>query len=260
MKKLIKTFIILLTAVFVFSACGQADESDHALSKDKKVLKMGTSVDFPPFESRDPEGNFEGFDIELAQMIADELGYELEIQDMSFDGLIGALQSGRVDMVLAGMSATEERRKNVDFSIDYHRSGEMFLSKPDRKLEGIESLEGKTVAVQLGTIQEEGADQLSKEYNFEVKKVDNAGLLLQELLSNRVDAIYMDKQVAVKYIEEHGLFGFDDPTTSSPGMAIAFPKGSDLVDDVNKVLEKLEESGKLQELKDKWELDEVVVE
>ena len=134
------------------------------------------------------------------------------------------------------------------------------MSKPDRKLEGIESLEGKTVAVQLGTIQEEGADQLSKEYNFEVKKVDNAGLLLQELLSNRVDAIYMDKQVAVKYIEEHGLFGFDDPTTSSPGMAIAFPKGSDLVDDVNKVLEKLEESGKLQELKDKWELDEVVVE
>jgi len=252
MKKIISK-LIFLASIFVLAACGQS-------SGDKPVLKMATSADFPPFESRDTNGEFIGFDIDLANIIAEELGYKLEISDQNFDGLIGALQAKRVDMVLAGMSATEKRKKNVDFSKEYHRSGEMFLSLPENKVESLDGLKGKVVGVQLGTIQEEGANELSKEYGFEVKAVDNAAVLIQELLSNRVDVVYMDKQVAKGYMESQGLFGFDDPTTSSPGMAIAFPKGSDLVEKVNKVLEKLEENGKLQELKDKWNLDEVVIE
>ncbi|WP_164670916.1 transporter substrate-binding domain-containing protein [Virgibacillus doumboii] len=248
-------FILLIS---LLAACGSNNESDadaDASSDDsekKETLKMATSADFPPFESRDPEGNFEGFDIDLAHKIADELGYELKIEDMKFDGLIGALQSKRVDMVMAGMSTTEKRRKNVDFSIEYNRSGEMFISKPDSNIGSLEDLEGKMIGVQLGTIQEEGAEVLSKEHGFEVKKVDNANILIQELKSGRIDAAYMDKSVALGYIEEQGFAGFDDPTTSSPGMAVAFPKGSELVDDVNKVLEKLKENGEMQKLKDKW--------
>lgn len=257
MKSSFIKIALFMLFIGLLAACGSNEEkgssgngSDSA--GDKKVLKMATSADFPPFESRDPEGNFEGFDIELAHLIAEKLGYELEIEDMKFDGLIGALQAGRVDMVLSGMSATEKRKKNVDFSMEYHRSGEMFVTKPDASISDLESLKGKTVGVQLGTIQEEGADKLSKEYDFKVKKVDNANVLIQELKSNRIDVAYMDKAVAIGYINEQGLKGFDDPTTSSPGMAIAFPKGSELVDDVNKVLKELEESGKLQDLKDKW--------
>ncbi|WP_449369433.1 ABC transporter substrate-binding protein [Virgibacillus byunsanensis] len=236
-------------------ACGDSnndEDSSTDASQDKEVLKMATSADFPPFESRDTEGNFEGFDIDLAHKIAEELGYELEIEDMSFDGLIGALQSGRVDMVMAGMSTTEKRQKNVDFSNEYNRSGEMFISKADASIESLENLEGKTVGVQLGTIQEEGAEKLSEEYGFEVKKVDDASILIQELNSNRIDVGYMDKTVAVGYVDEQGFVGFDDPTTVSPGMGVAFPKDSELVEDVNNILEDLEESGELDELKDKW--------
>src|SRR5699024_5948885 len=173
MKKILLKGLIAMIIISLLVACG-AGESEKALSsgdgEGKQTLKLATSVDFPPFESRDPEGNFEGFDIELAEMIAEELGYELDIEDMSFDGLIGSLQSNRVDMVMAGMSATEERKENVDFSDEYHRSGEMFITKSSEELEDLDDLTGKVVGVQLGTIQEEGAEKLAEQYDFEVKK------------------------------------------------------------------------------------------
>ncbi|NAO99871.1 transporter substrate-binding domain-containing protein [Halomonas sp. MG34] len=252
MKKTIGIILFIMRVAGGLAACGTSDEASGSSEQDKKVLKMATSADFPPFESRDNEGNFEGFDIDLAHLIAEELGYELDIEDMKFDGLIGALQADRVDMVMSGMSSTDERKKNVDFSTPYHHSGEMFVTPADSAIESLEDLKGKTIGVQLGTIQEEGAETLSEEYGFEVKKVDDAGLIIQELNSNRIDAGYMDKTVATGFIKEQGLMGFDDPTTSSPGMGIAFPKGSEMVTEVNEVLEKLEDEGKIQELEEKW--------
>ncbi|WP_201777908.1 transporter substrate-binding domain-containing protein [Ornithinibacillus contaminans] len=256
---IIKGFMFILF-VSLLAACGSGDANSSAEgnndSGEKKVLKMATSADFPPFESYDTEGNFVGFDIALAQSIADELGYELEIEDMDFDGLIGSLQAKRVDLVLSGMSATDARKENVDFSTEYHRSGEMFISKTDAGIEDLESLEGKIVGVQLGTIQEEGADELASEYGFEVKKTDDVSILIQEMNSNRIDVAYMDKTVALGYMESQGFAGFDDPTSSSPGMAIAFPKGSAIVEEVNAVLAKFEEDGTLQKLKDEWLAEE----
>ena len=101
-------------------------------NKEAKVLKMGTSAEFPPFESVDPKnGEFVGFDIDLAKAITNELGYELEIKDMKFDGLIGALQAGTIDFIASGMSATEDRKKNVDFSTEYHAANEIFVTTKD---------------------------------------------------------------------------------------------------------------------------------
>jgi arginine/lysine/histidine transporter system substrate-binding protein len=253
--KLISTLILSLG---LMTACGQSETAKTAGGKesDEKVLIMGTSADFAPFESRNPAGEFEGFDIDLATYIAEELGYKLEIEDMKFDGLVGALQTDRVDMVLAGMSATEKRDKNVDFSTPYNHSGEMFITLKDSDITTLEAIEGKTVGVQLGTIQEEGAKKLQETVKFEIKPIDSAATLIQELLTNRIDVAYIDKSVATGYIAEQGLAGFDDPTTSSPGMAVAFPEGSDLIDDVNKVLKEMEENGKLDELKEKWLTEE----
>lgn len=256
MKQAIGKLLVFIILLSVLAACGNSEQNKTDTSakdsSDKKVLKMATSADFPPFDTRNKKGDFEGFDIDLANLIADELGYKLEIKDMKFEGLIGALQANRVDMVMAGMSATEKRRKNVDFSDEYNRSGEMFITKPDDKIDDLAGLKGKTIGVQLGTIQEEGAEKLAEEYGFKVKKLDDAKMLVQEIKSNRIDVAYMDKAVAVGYINAQGLAGFDDPTTSSPGMGIAFPKDSDLVSDVNKALKKLKEDGKIQELQNKW--------
>jgi polar amino acid transport system substrate-binding protein len=252
MKKTLLFFTLIFT--LLLAACGQNENqgANEEKAQEEKVLKMATSADFAPFESRNPSGEIEGFDIDLAKHIAEELGYKLEIEDMKFDGLIGALQTKRVDMVLAGMSATEKRDKNVDFSTPYHHSGEMFITVKDSNIKTLDDIKGKTVGVQLGTIQEEGARKLQETVEFEIKPLDNASTLIQELLTNRIDVAYLDKSVAVGYIKEQGLAGFDDPTTSSPGMAVAFPEGSELIEDVNKVLAGMEENGKLEELKNKW--------
>lgn len=258
MKKKNVLLAIVASAALMLGACGNDDSASGSsdASDDTKVLKMGTSAEFPPFESRNVEGEIVGFDIDLANHIADELGYKLEINDMKFDGLIGALQNDRVDMVIAGMSATEQRKENVDFSTEYNHSGEMFLTPKGSDVKTLEDLEGKVVGVQLGTIQEEGANSIIKDegINFELKSLDDSGALIQEILSGRIDAAYMDKAVAKGYIDAQDLDAFDDPTTASPGMAVAFPKGGDLVEDVNKVLAEMEESGKMDELKEKWEI------
>ena len=133
---------LFATSALLLGACG-SDSSSEGASEEKKVLEMGTSAEFAPFESRNPEGEIVGFDIDLANHIADELGYELKITDMKFDGLIGALQNDRVDMVIAGMSATESRRENVDFSTEYNHSGEMFVTLKGSELTTLESLEAK---------------------------------------------------------------------------------------------------------------------
>lgn len=258
MKLKVKVIVLSVLVMMFLGACGAQEDgatSTTAGNEDKNVLKMATSADFPPFESRNPEGNFEGFDIELAGLIADELGYELQIEDMDFDGLIGALQANRVDMVMSGMSATEERRKNVDFSTEYHRSGETFMYNGDKDFNSLDDLKGLTIGVQLGTIQEEGAETLAEDYGFEIKKLDNSSILVQELHSNRIDVAYLDKTVAVGYMDTQGFSGFDDPTSSSPGMGVAFPKDSDLVSEVNKVIDKLKNDGALDELEDKWLAD-----
>lgn len=257
MKKII-LFITLMFTLVVITACGQnnKDGANGEKTSGKKILTMATSADFAPFESRDPSGKVVGFDIDLANNIADELGYKLEIKDMKFDGLVGALQAKRVDMVLAGMSATEKRKKNVDFSTAYNHSGETFMTLKDSSIKTIDDLKGKTLGVQLGTIQEEGAKELQKKVDFTIKPLDNATTLVQELITKRIDVAYIDKSVGTGYIKAQGLAGFDDPTTSSPGMAVAFPKGSKLTADVNKVLTKMEKDGKLQKLKDKWLKDQ----
>lgn len=249
MNKKIGLLALLVSILLVLAACG---DSKAASGDKKETLKMATSADYPPFESHDTNGDFIGFDIDLANAVADELGYELEITDMSFDGLIGALQADRVDMVLSGMSATEDRKGNVDFSTAYNRSGEMFISTKDNEISDIDQLDGKTMGVQLGSIQEEGAEKIQEEYGFEIKKIDDAGMLIQELVTGRIDVAYLDKEVAQGFIKAQDLVGFKDETRSSPGMAIAFPKGNDLVDEVNEVLKQFEEDGTLDELKEEW--------
>ncbi len=248
MKNKLGLGVMMIVLAIGILGCSQSSATDNG----EKTIVMGTSADFAPFESRNESGDIVGFDIDLAKEIAKELGHDLEIKDMKFDGLIGALQTERVDMVLAGMSATEKRSQNVDFSTQYNHSGEMFVTNKDANINSLEDLKGKTLGVQLGTIQEEGAKKIQEKVDFEIKRVDNGTTLIQELKSNRIDVAYMDKAAAQGYIQKQDLSGFEDPTSSSPGMAVAFPKGSDLKKDVNEALKTLKENGKLEELKKEW--------
>ncbi len=258
MKKFLLVTLFTILSIAFLAACGTSDDNATGSEEgkdEKKVLTMGTSADFPPFETIDAAtGEYVGFDIDLAKAIADKLGYELKIENMDFGGLISALQSERLDFIISGMSATEERKKNVDFSNEYHKSGEMFVTLKDSDIKAFEDLDGKTIGVQLGTIQEEGAKKIKEETlkNIEFSALNKAPELIQELKAGRIDAVYLDKTVAVGFIEELDLAGFDDPTEASPGMAIAFAKGDALVDEFNKVLEEMKENGELEKLQKQW--------
>ncbi len=248
MKKAFLRAMIAVFAILLLTACGQG----QGQGEETKTLLMGTSADFPPFETRDNTGEIVGFDIDLAKYIANELGYELEIKDMNFDGLVGALQANRVDFVASGMSATDTRKESVDFSVEYHRSGEMIVTLKDSEIKGMADLEGKTIAVQLGTIQEEGAKKLAEQINLEIKALDKVPNMIQELKSGRVDGVYLDKTVGEGYVKELDLAGFDDESEGTPGMAIAFPKGSELIEDFNRIIAEMQENGELANLEQKW--------
>lgn len=243
--------LVLLFALFgpVASVYGQ-----KLSDQPKQTLIMGTSPDFPPYESVDAKNNGEiiGLDIDIAKYILGELGYELQIQSMDFSGLIAALQTGRVDFVMSGMSATEERKKSVDFSEPYYFARNTIISKAEFGYESLDDLSGKIVGAQLGSIQEAVANQV--EGAAQVRKLNKVADLIQEINSNRIDAAIVEDAVALDMTNSNpGLvMSFLPADESDGGYAIAFPKGSPFVEEFNQVIAEMRENGKLDELLQKW--------
>ena len=140
------------------SASGSASESVlEKIKKDGKLV-VGTSADYPPYEFHatvDGNDKIVGFDMDIAQEVADDLGVKLEIKDMDFDGLLVALQANKVDMVFAGMTPTEERKENADFSDIYYEATHRFIlrSGEEASVKSFDDLKGKKIGVQKGSIQ-----------------------------------------------------------------------------------------------------------
>jgi arginine/lysine/histidine transporter system substrate-binding protein len=257
MKKSIILFLSMILVVGVLAACGSTKKDNAAGdSSTKKVLTMGTSADYPPFESVDTEKskNIVGFDVDLANAIAGKLGYKVQVKDMDFSGLIQALKSGQVDFVMAGMTPTADRKKNVDFSDIYYTAQHMIVSKKDSGINKLEDLKGKTVGVQLGSIQEGKAKDINKTVPINIVNRDRIPDLIQELKAGRMDAAIIEDTVAKGFFKkETELKGFtisDDPNEA--GSAIAFPKNSDLTAKFNKELKTMKENGELKKLIVKW--------
>ena len=238
-------------------ACGSSNESSESNGdSNSKTLVMGTSADYPPFEYIDSAKGEDiiGFDVDIANYIADELGYQVEIKDMDFSGLITALSSERVDFVLAGMTPTEERKENVDFSEIYYTANHMIVSSADEKISTPEELEGAKVGVQLGSIQEDKANEIKDSgVKMEIVTLNRIPELIQELKSGRYDAIIIEDTVANGYLKSNeDLTGENLPNTEEAGSAVAFPKDSKLREDFDTVIKEMKESGKLDELIEKW--------
>ena len=253
MKKVMGLFLIMILAVGVLAGCGEKKDANEG---DKKTLVMATSADYAPFEyiESDKSDEIIGFDVDLAKAIAGKLGYEVEVKDMDFGGLVQSLKSGQADFVLAGMTPTEKRKKNVDFSDIYYTAQHMIISTTENGIETIEDLEGKTVGVQLGSIQEGKAEEINETVSIKVENRNRIPELIQELKAGRFDAIIIEDTVAKGYLDkEADLTSFtvsDDPEEA--GSAIAFPKESGLTKEFNKELQKMKENGELQELIVKW--------
>lgn len=251
MKRRNFLFTGVLSAVLSVVAVSCA--SPNAGTEGGQKLVMATSADYPPYEFVDSSsGNQEivGFDVEIAKAITEELGYDLEIQNIDFNGLIPALQSKRADFVMAGMTPTEERKQNVDFSEIYYDAKNTIVTVKDSGLTTAESLNGKTVGAQLGSIQEGAAKEIQ---GANVKPLNRTTEMIQELKAGRVDALIMEDTVAEGYVDNNPDLEFNEiPTEGESGSAIAFPKDSELTPEFNRVLAEMESSGKIEELINKW--------
>lgn len=218
-----------------------------------KILTMATSPDYPPYEYKDTavSGNeIIGFDVDIAKYITKELGYELKIIGMDFNGLIPALQAGRADFVMAGMTPNAERRKSVDFSVIYYEAQNTIVAKKGSNLTKPEDLAGKKVGVQLGTIQQEAVKKMSGVQGIPLNRIPD---IIQELKSNRLTAGVIEDTVAKGYAEANPDLEFNViPNTEESGSAIAFPKDSRLVPEFSRILQQMQANGKLKELANQW--------
>jgi arginine/lysine/histidine transporter system substrate-binding protein len=257
LKKVISVLLMSILLMGVLAACGSGEnktEEGTSDNKEAKVLKMGTSADYAPFEYIDTAKGEEptGIDIELAKTITEKLGYELEIQDMDFGGLISSLQNGQVDFVASAMSATEERKKSVDFSDIYYTSKHIVVSKKGSGLQAVEDLNGKTVGTQLGSIQETKAKEIAKTIDLKVDSRNRIPELIQEIKAGRMDAAIIEDTVAAGYLAENpDVEGFTIEDADG-GYALAFPKGSELTKEFNKELKALSDSGELDKIIKKY--------
>jgi polar amino acid transport system substrate-binding protein len=222
---------------------------------DKDVVVVGTESTYPPYEFRDENNELKGFDIDLMEAIADKAGFKIEWQDMPFDSLIPALISNKIDIIAAGLSATPERAERVAFSIPYEISLSTFIvKKGNDSIKAVEDLKGKTVTAQLGTVQETYSKGLEDVHVKAFQKFDDC---VREVALGRADATLMDKPVALKFVKQKDFEGkvqiaFDQEITGA-GKALAMNLGEEkLIAAVNKALEKMEQTGELQELKEKW--------
>lgn len=254
MKRRKFLFTTLLSTVLsvAVAACNSTGGGETA--EGGKKLVMATSADYPPYEyvnSASGSQEIVGFDVDIAKYIAEELGYELEVQNVDFNGLIPSLQAKRADFVMAGMTPTEERKQNVDFSEIYYDAKNTIVTKADSGLTAPANLQGKKVGVQLGSIQETYAKEDLKGAN--IISLNRINEMIQELKAGRVDALIVEDTVAKGYVESNPDLIFTTiQEEGESGSAIAFPKGSPLVSEFNTVLAEMESSGKLQELVNKW--------
>ncbi|MDB9512784.1 ABC transporter substrate-binding protein/permease [Kamptonema animale CS-326] len=246
--KKLKSLMVVAIAV-AFSLIAIASYSQTA----NKTLTMATSPDYPPYEFKDTavSGNeIIGFDVDIAKYITKELGYQFQIIGMDFNGLIPALQAGRADFVMAGMTPTPERKKNVDFSDLYYEAQNTIVANKGSKLTKPEDLAGKKVGVQLGSIQQEAVKKMA---GVEVVSLNKIADIIQEVKSNRLTAGIIEDTVAKGYAESNPDLEFNViPNTEESGSAIAFPKGSRLVPEFNRVLQQMKDNGKLKELATQW--------
>ena len=183
------------------------------------------------------------------------MGYEIEMKVQPFDALIPSLKAGKLDAIISGMSATEERKKSVDFTDEYYKSTQMFLKKKgNNQLTSKESLAGKKIGVQLGTIQELEARKIK---NANVVTNDATVNLILDLKNGKTDAVILENIVAKEFIKKNPDIEVFYEEKLPYGMAIAFNKGknTEIIKKINEDLKKLKENGKYDELVKKYGLE-----
>ncbi|MDE5742041.1 MAG: basic amino acid ABC transporter substrate-binding protein [Oscillospiraceae bacterium] len=240
--KLSKILCGALAAVMTLSLAGCGGDK-------KTTLVMATNAEFPPYEYREGD-QIVGIDAEIAQAIADDMGLELVIEDMAFDSIVPAIQSGKADIGVAGMTVDEDKLQNVDFSIPYTTAAQVVIVTNDSPIASPADLEGKTIGVQLGTTGDNFAGEIT---DATVERYNKGFEAVQALGQNKIDAVIIDREPAKVFVSENDGLKILDEDYTVEDYAIAVAKDNqELLEQINTSLTKLKDSGKLQEIIDKY--------
>ena len=229
---------------------------------DKDVILVGTEATYPPFEYRNEKNQVVGYDIDVVEAIAKHLGKKVEIVDMSFDGLIPALMTGKVDLVAAGMTNTEERRKKVNFSSVYYDIENAFVVRADdSSITKLDDLKGKIATVQIGTAQDTFITNTG--LPAEIKRFQKNDDALMEIKVGRGDFCVVNLTVANAFLRNNKTFeeslkiGFRNKIhREGEGIALGLPKGDDaLLNAVNGAIETMKNNGEFDSIKKKYQMD-----
>ena len=257
-KKLLVTSALCVASVMTLVGCGgqqaAAPSSSSSSSGAPATIKVGSAIDFAPFEFQDEgQKEYQGFDMDLIRAIGKEMGAEVEIQNIGFDGLIPALQAKTVDVLISGMTINDERKQNVTFSDPYYQSGlTMVVRKDEQAIQKFQDLKGHKVAVQIGTT---SANEVKKIEGVEVKVFNTPADCFMELKTGGADAVVNDRPVSEYFITKSGQTDVkelpDMLTAEDYGIAVA-KDNKELADKINAALKTLKENGEYDKIYAKW--------
>ena len=242
------------------STAAEATESvaEAAASEDAELvtvtegkLTMSTNAAFPPYEMTTDSGDLEGIDIEVAGAIAKKLGLELQVDDMDFDAALLAAQQGKSDIVMAGVSVTEERQKVMEFSDSYATGVQVIIVKEDSEIASVEDLDGKMIGTQRGTT---GNIYCTDDYGEDhITTYDNGLTAVQALMNGQVDCVVIDQEPAKAFVAANQGLKILETEYVSEDYAIGMAKGNTALQSaVNKALAELQEDGTVQSIVDKY--------
>ena len=235
----------------VASASSEAASAAELTTVTPGKLTMSTNAAFPPYESTDDNGNFVGIDIDVAAAIAEKLGLELQVDDMDFDAALLAAQNGKSDMVMAGVTVTEDRQLVMDFSDSYATGIQSIIVKEDSDIASPDDLADKMIGTQRGTT---GYIYCSDDFGDEhVTPYDNGLTAVQALVNGQVDAVVIDNAPAKEFVEANPGLKILDTAYAEEDYAIGVAKGNTAMQNaVNTALEELKNDGTLQAIVDKY--------
>ena len=255
-----KKFVALLLAVLMVAslcACGQKDTGSDFQTVTKGKLIMSTNAEFAPYEYVADDGKgfqgtgYEGIDIEIAYALAQKLGLELVVDNMDFDAALSAVQTGKSDMVAAGVTVTPDRLNAMSFTDSYANGVQVVIVKEGSDIKSIDDLQGKKIGTQRGTT---GYLYCSDDFGEDaVVAYDNGLTAVQALNNGQVDAVVIDNEPAKAYVESNPGLKILDTSYAEEDYAIGMNKSNTaLVEAVNAALEELKADGTLQSIVDKY--------
>ena len=257
MKKLLAV-ILTVAMVFAFTACGGGSSDENGLSTvEAGKLHMATNAAFPPYEMTNDSGGFEGIDVEIAEKIAAKLGLELVVDDMDFSSVLTAVQGGKADIAMAGLTVTPDRQKNVDFTDSYATGVQVVIVPEDSDIKTVDDLANdKMIGTQEGTTGYIYCSDTPENGGYgedHVIAYTNGATAIQALLAGKVNAVVIDSQPAKEFVAANDGLKILDTEYVTEDYAIGISKDNpELLEAVNNALKELIEDGTVQEILDKY--------